>query len=177
MSKQTKTYTKGIPMPIMIPLPIPIPKKVNWWNLWGHIKNIGVRAQPRKWRIEKDYILYIPWLKRYVCVPKGFVFDGASVPRIFWPIMSPTGLMLIAGLFHDVGYRYDCWFDVKHNPIYVGFGKTFFDGQIKEMGEWINDTVIIPYICWAGLFIGGCFTWTTRRKENRIASDDFPAQS
>ena len=34
-------------------------------------------------------------------VPEGFVADGASVPRIFWPFMPPDGQHRAAALAHD----------------------------------------------------------------------------
>lgn len=38
-----------------------------------------------------------------VCVPNGFVSDGASLPRILWPILGAPiqGDHLRASLFHD----------------------------------------------------------------------------
>lgn len=171
---KTKTYTKGFQLPLMRPVPLPIPEPAKWWNLWAKTKNVFVRAQPRKWTIEENYIMYFPWLDCKVCVPKGFVFDGASVPRVLWPFMSPTGIMFIAGLFHDLGYRYNCWFDENHNQIYCGHGQAFFDDQIERMGTYINDARTTPNICWAGLRLFGWAAWNKRRKEGHDASVDFP---
>lgn len=44
-----------------------------------------------------------------IIVPKGFVFDGASVPRILWTLIgiTPDGLHRAAALVHDFIYRYD----------------------------------------------------------------------
>lgn len=38
---------------------------------------------------------------------KGFVTDGASIPRIFWTLTGvlPTGAHLEAAVFHDIGYQ------------------------------------------------------------------------
>ena len=36
-----------------------------------------------------------------VIIPKGFVTDLASVPRIFWPIVPPYGKHLEASILHD----------------------------------------------------------------------------
>lgn len=39
-------------------------------------------------------------------VPAGFQFDGASIPRPFWPILSPFDpRALRASLLHDFEYR------------------------------------------------------------------------
>jgi hypothetical protein len=34
-------------------------------------------------------------------VPKGFTSDGLSVPRVFWPLVSPAGAGFKAALVHD----------------------------------------------------------------------------
>lgn len=34
-------------------------------------------------------------------VPEGFISDGATVPRILWPIFPPIGRYLKATLVHD----------------------------------------------------------------------------
>jgi len=168
------TYTKGLQLPLMRPLPLKIPKPVKWWNVWGGIKNLGVRLQPRKWLIEEDYYLNLPWLEMTICIPKGFVFDGASVPRFLWPFMAPTGIMFIAGLYHDFGYRYDSWIDANYKPVYKHAGKVFFDGQIEKTASYINDAKITPAVCWFGLIVAGFVAWNKRRKENHVLSTDFP---
>lgn len=40
-----------------------------------------------------------------VQIPAGFRFDAASVPRLVWPIISPTELGVVAPLVHDWLYR------------------------------------------------------------------------
>ncbi len=39
-----------------------------------------------------------------ITVPTGFVTDGASIPRIFWNILSPFGDYFPAALVHDFLY-------------------------------------------------------------------------
>ncbi len=36
-----------------------------------------------------------------VLIPKGFVTDGASVPRMLWWLFPPTGRYMEAALLHD----------------------------------------------------------------------------
>ena len=44
-------------------------------------------------------------------VPRGFISDGASVPRLLWPILRPDGLIRAAALVHDYMYkRHDIYF-------------------------------------------------------------------
>ena len=39
-----------------------------------------------------------------ITVPSGFLTDGASIPRIFWNILSPFGSYFPAALIHDFLY-------------------------------------------------------------------------
>ena len=39
--------------------------------------------------------------QKNIIVHKGFVSDGASVPRIFWPLFPPMGNYTAAAIVHD----------------------------------------------------------------------------
>lgn len=41
----------------------------------------------------------------HVHVPRGFATDLASVPRLFWNLLAPTGLYARAAVIHDFLYR------------------------------------------------------------------------
>lgn len=57
---------------------------------WPDIRPLGEDT----FLLLKDYVY--DWIhegSRYrICVPRGFIFDMASVPRIVWPLISPFGL-------------------------------------------------------------------------------------
>lgn len=59
------------------------------WEDWSYIW----AADGHAWRID---------------VPEGFIFDGASVPRILWSLtgLTPHGELESAALIHDFLYRY-----------------------------------------------------------------------
>ena len=42
-------------------------------------------------------------LRRAITIPKGFTYDGASVPRLVWTLsgITPDGLIRAAALVHD----------------------------------------------------------------------------
>ena len=48
----------------------------------------------------EDWYFRLPKNKTIIKIPKGFEFDGASIPRPFWWILSPVGLLFIPGLVH-----------------------------------------------------------------------------
>jgi hypothetical protein len=47
-------------------------------------------------------------IRRRIVVPKGFQYDGASVPRLVWTLSGilPDGLIRAAALFHDWLYQH-----------------------------------------------------------------------
>jgi hypothetical protein len=55
------------------------------------------------WYTDNEFSFYIGEVKdqRYVLIPKGYVTDGASVPRIFWSIFPPWGVYGQAAIVHD----------------------------------------------------------------------------
>ena len=61
-------------------------------------------ADGRQWVLEHDLDYRLLDSEHVVHVPRGFVTDFASVPRIAWPIMSPTGPLGRAGVVHDFLY-------------------------------------------------------------------------
>lgn len=42
-----------------------------------------------------------------IVVPKGFITDGASIPSVFWSIISPFGDYFGAAIIHDYLYNHD----------------------------------------------------------------------
>lgn len=55
------------------------------------------------WKLEESFNYDIGYLGsgRTVKVPKGFLTDGASVPRVFWSFLPPWGLYGQAAILHD----------------------------------------------------------------------------
>lgn len=43
--------------------------------------------------------------KEIIIAPEGFITDFASVPRIFWPIISPIDTHANAAVIHDFMYQ------------------------------------------------------------------------
>ena len=61
----------------------------------------------RLWRLERDFVYEVGELGsgKKIVVPKGFLTDGASVPRAFWMLLPPWGDYSRASVIHD----YLCW--------------------------------------------------------------------
>ncbi len=168
------TLDTWLKMPLLRPVPIPTPVPVPWYDIKGKMELLSYRMETRSWRIETDYLFFIPWLNVEVCIPGGFIFDGASIPRILWSMMAPTGIMFITGLFHDFGYRYDCWLDRNYKPLFVGAGQSFFDDNFKKIGIYTNDAQFLSNTAGMTLQAFGFIVWNERRKEGNHVDIDFP---
>lgn len=59
-------------------------------------------------RVVKTFRFYVgnKDLGKWVEVPRGYLFDGASVPRIFWGIIPPWGRYGAAAAVHDILCEY-----------------------------------------------------------------------
>lgn len=64
------------------------------------VKQIGATAN---YEVVEDYSYQSGTAK--ITVPKGFVYDRASIPRFFWVIIDKDSLSNVAPLFHDLLYR------------------------------------------------------------------------
>ena len=92
-------------MPHMKPVPMETKSKGFFGGIWLWI------ATTRKWEITKDWKFAITHegnkYPKYYKIPKGFVFDGASVPKFARSWLSPMGVLLSGGLVHDWIYKYE----------------------------------------------------------------------
>ena len=60
----------------------------------------------RLWEIDRSFRYYVGKEDSdfYIDIPKGFMTDFASVPRIFWIIFPPDGKYTQAAVVHDFLY-------------------------------------------------------------------------
>jgi len=156
----TRTVLTGFScekMPVMKPLRIPTKGTSFFYAIWLWIMTV------RNWEIEEDfhYKLY----GQDMVIPKGFQFDGASVPKFLGAWLSPVGVLLLGGLVHDYGYKYATL--LKKDGTTIGpktqqwMDKTFRDINIDVNGfKWLN------YLAWYALRAGGFVAWNGHRKRN-----------
>lgn len=65
--------------------------------------------------------------KKAIRIPKGFIWDLSTTPRIFWNIVPPDGDFELAALIHDYLY-------INKNKSYLkDLDRKFID---KEMLKW-----------------------------------------
>jgi hypothetical protein len=149
---------KAISMPHMKPVPIPTKGK----GFWGGLK-VWLLVS-RKWVIVKDYHYKINGVE--LVIPTGFIFDGASVPKFLHTWLSPMGVLLVGGLIHDYGYKYQ-------TLLCKGKKKSIGTKTQKELDIIFRDVNIIQngfrlinYLAYYGLKFGGFAAWNKHRKVN-----------
>ena len=57
------------------------------------------------WELLEEYRL--DWDGSELRIPAGFAFDLATIPRLFWRVIAPFELSIVAPLAHDFLYEYD----------------------------------------------------------------------
>ena len=145
-------------MPHMKPVIIPTAGK----GFWGAIKMWILGG--RTWEIAKDWNYTLGGVN-YI-IPKGFVFDGASVPKFLASWLSPVGVLLVGGLVHDYAYKY--------TVLLKKGGKTTSDSMTQKEADVIfrdinieqNGFQFLNYLAYWALRIGGFAAWNGHRKRN-----------
>jgi len=131
----------------------------------------------RKFEIMEDYILWIPWEASYLFIPKGFIFDGASVPKILNGLYSPTGVLLGGAGPHDFGYRYKAllFVNVITGDLYIdNRTKAELDNTFQSLCERESGMVIASGAATLMLSICGFIGWRQNKKTRIDIQKDFP---
>ncbi len=103
-------------------------------------------------------------------IPKGFTFDGASIPRPLWAILSPVGLLLIPALIHDYAYKFNKLISINngHKTSYMnGAGRIKWDNLFKKVAVDVNGFTLINRAAWFFLILFGWIDWYKHRKMDK----------
>ncbi len=154
-------------MPVLRPIPIPTANQKTLLN-----KVLVWVFQVRRWRVEQAFI-YKYKGKKYA-VHAGFEFDGASIPKPLWGLLSPIGLLLVPGLIHDYGYRYNGIYSLdEHNNLVWDEAistQSGWDELFKDIGNEVNKIPALNELAKFGLWLGGFKAWNAWRdqKQDRV---------
>lgn len=150
-------------MPLIRPIRIPTKYEFPWVQLWRWLTLV------REFEIGKDWYFRLP-NNVLIVIPMSFVFDGASIPKWFWMLLSPVGLFFIQGLIHDFAYRYDYLWAVKTNGEYYryqkGAGRKHWDKLFYRVGFEVNGIPVLNAIGWLVLTPFGFMAWNSNRERN-----------
>jgi len=144
-------------MPKMQPIPIPTRGKGFWSAIWMWLTGT------RNWVIAEDFVFTIKG-DTYV-IPKGFQFDGASIPKFLHTWLSPTGVLLMGGLIHDYAYKY-ATLKKKGKGTMGTLDQRQADVIFRDINIEINGFKFLNYLAYWALRIGGFVAWNGHRKNN-----------
>ena len=126
----------------------------------------------RQWEIIEDWEFKLPFDDTKIVIPKGFVFDGVSLPRPLHWFLSPTGVLFIPGLVHDFAYRYDYLWAVDENGEFYQYkkdsGRSHWDSLFRCLGVSLNGMRGLNRFARIVLFIFGRYSWNDNRKSQAL---------
>ena len=123
----------------------------------------------RNWVITKDWKYKIDGIE-YV-IPKGFQFDGASIPKFLRTFFSPVGVLLIGGLVHDYMYKYSALKSVQAKGALLLVDQKKADQIFRDINIEVNGFYFMNYLAYWSLRIGGFVAWNGHRKRNAKIGD------
>jgi len=143
-------------MPHMKPIAIPTAGKGFWGAIWLWLMGT------RQWEIAKDFHYTING-EDFV-IPKGFQFDGASIPKFLHTWLSPTGVLLMGGLIHDYGYKYATLLK-KDKKTTIGVkDQKWMDQTFRDINIEQNGFHLLNKLAYWALRLGGFVAWNGHRK-------------
>ena len=145
-------------MPHMKPISIPTAGKGFWSAIWMWLTGV------RHWEISKDF--YFIYKNVEYVIPKGFKFDGASVPKFLATFLSPVGVLLVGGLVHDYAYKYAALKPKNDKDPLLLVNQKEADVIFREINIVQNGMQFLNYLAYWALRIGGFVAWNGHRKRN-----------
>jgi hypothetical protein len=110
----------------------------------------------RKWVICEDFYYTIG--EEQYKIPKGFEFDGASVPKFLATFLSPVGVLLMGGLVHDYGYKYATL--MRADGTTIGYhDQKHMDGLFRDICIEVNGFKVLNYLAYWTLRLAGFVAW------------------
>ena len=153
--KQKFNYTG---MPHIKPLPI----KTKGKGFWKAI--VMWLLATRNWELTQDWKYNLDGTD-YV-IPKGFTFDGASIPKFLRTFFSPVGVLLIGGLVHDYMYKYTHCKPVSAKGALLVVDQKRADQIFRDINIVVNGFYTMNYLAYWSLRIGGFVAWNGHRKRD-----------
>lgn len=145
-------------MPDMKPIRIPTDGRGFWKSIWCWFWEV------RHWEIAKDWHFSLGG-ENYV-IPKGFQFDGASVPKFLGAWLSPIGILLMGGLVHDYIYKYEVLLKKGKKKTSERFTQKEADQLFRDINIEQNGIHVLNWAAYLALRLGGFVAWNGHRKTN-----------
>ena len=148
-------------MPKLQAMPIKTQKSSFFIKVWLLL------ARKRQWQLIEDWHYRLPNNKQII-IPKGFVFDGSSLPLVTWFIFSPTGLLLIPVIIHDFCFTYNYLWGKQDHKIFkykVNYGFINWNNLTREIGIVRNQLAIMDNFVWILSMLFGWLRWYNCRRK------------
>lgn len=165
--KQTASYKQ----PVLKPVPLATKGIKNVWKVLYIWLAVG-----REWEICEDWTFTTKDGTK-LFIPKGFIFNGASIPRFFRFILSPTGLLFIPSVIHDYAFVHDHVLRLtkkgKPTKHLNKAGKKKWDDMFYDLSMQVHGIRIVAQASKLALKLGGHITWKKNHgseREKKIAT-------
>ena len=145
----------------------PVPIKTKGKGFW---KGIAMwLLSTRNWELTKNWRYNINGAE-YV-IPKGFQFDGASIPKFLRTFFSPVGVLLMGGLVHDYMYKYSACKPADKSGTLLVVDQKKADQIFRDICIEVNGFYFMNYLAYWSLRLGGFVAWNGHRKRNAKIGD------
>ena len=141
----------------------PIPIKTKGKGFWKAI--VMWLLSTRNWELIEDWKYNLDG-KEYI-IPKGFQFDGASIPKFLRTFFSPVGVLLIGGLVHDYMYKYTHCKPTSAKGALLVVDQKRADQIFRDINIEVNGFYTMNYLAYWSLRIGGFVAWNGHRKRDK----------
>lgn len=145
-------------MPSMRPIRIDTDGRGFWSAIWHWFWSV------RNWEIAEDWNFTIN--KQKYVIPKGFIFDGASVPKFLTSWLSPVGILLIGGLVHGYVYKYEVLLKADKKKTSKKYTQKEADELFRDINIEQNGIHVLNWAAYLALRAGGFVAWDNHRKAN-----------
>jgi len=153
-------------MPKMSPMPIETKDK-------GFFKGVLMWLMgSRHWEIVEDWHYELNGTK--FVVPKGFQFDGASVPKFLATFLSPVGVLLMGGLVHDYAYKYAGLKTAgtkKEQKLEWELDQKMSDELFRDICIEVNGFKVLNYLAYWSLRLAGFVAWNGHRSRDQFDTE------
>ena len=116
------------------------------------------------WIVKKGFVFYLDETRtKTVTVPKGYLTDGASVPRVFWSFIPPWGSYGQAAVLHDYLCEYLSYMD---GDKYVSLTRREVDNILLQAMSDLQVPKLTRVTIWAAVRIYGYVSTGTPDRYN-----------
>lgn len=165
----------ALAMPHLRPISIPSKGQRN-----GLDRIAAWMFEVREWELTEDWSFKLPNDGPTVMLHKGFVFDGASIPRPLWGVLSPTGLLLVPGVIHDYAYRYEFLWQLNDDGTVskykIAEGRECWDTLFFEVGKEVNGLTYIDKLAHYAVSKFGESPWENNRDRAEVWVNPRPVK-